>query len=70
MLAAALLRARLVDRLVWIRAPLVIGGDGVPAIAALSLAALADAPGFERISTETVGDDVQTTFLRRSNDAI
>ena len=32
-LAAALLRARLVDRLAWFHAPLLIGGDGTPAVA-------------------------------------
>ena len=36
-LAAALLRARLVDRLVWFQAPLLIGGDGLPAIGALGV---------------------------------
>jgi diaminohydroxyphosphoribosylaminopyrimidine deaminase/5-amino-6-(5-phosphoribosylamino)uracil reductase len=48
-LAAALLRARLVDRLVWFQAPLLIGGDGLPAIADLGLDALADCPRFEPI---------------------
>ena len=61
-LAAAFFRARLVDRLVWVHAPLVIGGDGIPAIAGFDLAALADARAFERLSTETIGDDVLTTF--------
>ena len=61
-LAAALLEARLVDRLVWMHAPLVIGADGIPAIAAFGLRALADTPGFERIATETIGDDVVSTF--------
>jgi diaminohydroxyphosphoribosylaminopyrimidine deaminase/5-amino-6-(5-phosphoribosylamino)uracil reductase len=65
-LAAAFLRARLVDRLVWVHAPLAIGGDGIPAIAGLDLTALADAPAFERLSTETIGDDVLTTFRVRS----
>ena len=64
-LAAAFFRARLVDRLVWVHAPLAIGGDGIPAIAGLDLAALADAPAFERLSTETIGDDVLTTFRVR-----
>ena len=32
-LAAAFFRAGLVDRLVWVHAPLAIGGDGIPAIA-------------------------------------
>jgi diaminohydroxyphosphoribosylaminopyrimidine deaminase/5-amino-6-(5-phosphoribosylamino)uracil reductase len=65
-LVAAFLRARLVDRLVWVHAPLVIGGEGVPAIAGLDLAALADARAFERLSTETIGVDVLTTFRVRS----
>ncbi len=61
-LAAALLRAGLVDRLVWLHAPLLLGGDAVPAVAALGLDRLADAPGFERLSSETVGEDVLTIF--------
>ena len=64
-LAAAFFRARLVDRLVWVHAPLVIGGDGIPAIAGFDLATLADARAFERLSTETIGDDVLTTFRVR-----
>jgi diaminohydroxyphosphoribosylaminopyrimidine deaminase/5-amino-6-(5-phosphoribosylamino)uracil reductase len=65
-LVAAFLRARLVDRLVWVHAPLVIGGEGVPAIAGLDLAALVDALAFERLSTEAIGDDVLTTFRVQS----
>ncbi len=65
-LAAALLRARLVDRLAWFHAPLLIGGDGIPAVAALGLEGLADAPGFERLSVARVGDDVLTTFRARA----
>ena len=64
-LAAAFFRAHLVDRLVWVHAPLAIGGDGIPAIGGLDLAALSDAPAFERLSTETIGDDVLTTFRVR-----
>ena len=63
--AAALIRAGLVDRLVWVHAPLVIGGDGIPAIAGLDVAALADAAAFERLATETIGEDVLTTFRVR-----
>ncbi|HEY3910132.1 MAG TPA: bifunctional diaminohydroxyphosphoribosylaminopyrimidine deaminase/5-amino-6-(5-phosphoribosylamino)uracil reductase RibD [Stellaceae bacterium] len=64
-LAAALLRAHLVDRLAWFHAPLLIGGDGMPAIVTLGLGALSDAPGFEPIATETVGDDRLTMFRTR-----
>lgn len=61
-LAAALLRRRLVDRLVWFHAPLLIGSDGLPAIAPLDFASLAEAPRFERLSSATVGEDVVTSF--------
>ena len=65
-LAAALVRARLVDRLVWVHAPLLIGNDGVAAIGDLGLEALAEAPHFERLFTEIVGDDVLTMFRARA----
>lgn len=61
-LAAALLRAGLVDRLIWMGAPVLIGGDGIPAIANLGLDGLADAPRFEHIATEVVGGDVVSHF--------
>jgi diaminohydroxyphosphoribosylaminopyrimidine deaminase / 5-amino-6-(5-phosphoribosylamino)uracil reductase len=61
-LAAALVRARLVDRLICVHAPMLIGGDGMPAIAPFGLDQLAGAPSFERLSTETVGADVLTAF--------
>jgi len=64
-LAAALLRARLVDRLVWFHAPLLLGGDAVPAIAELGLDRLAEAPAFVRVSSETVGADMLTMFRVR-----
>ena len=65
-LAAALLGARLVDRLAWFHAPLLLGGDGIPAVAALGLDRLADAPGFEQLSVARVGDDLLTTFRARA----
>jgi diaminohydroxyphosphoribosylaminopyrimidine deaminase/5-amino-6-(5-phosphoribosylamino)uracil reductase len=66
-LAAALLRARLVDRLVWVHAPMLIGNDGIPGVAGIGLDVLADAPRFERLSTETVGSDVLTMFRLRED---
>jgi diaminohydroxyphosphoribosylaminopyrimidine deaminase/5-amino-6-(5-phosphoribosylamino)uracil reductase len=61
-LAAALLRADLIDRLVWINAPMLIGGDGIPAVADLGLATLANAPRFEHVTTEILGADVLSHF--------
>jgi diaminohydroxyphosphoribosylaminopyrimidine deaminase / 5-amino-6-(5-phosphoribosylamino)uracil reductase len=66
-LAAALARARLIDALAWVHAPLLIGGDGIPAVAGLDLEILAHAPRFERLSTETVDSDVLTVLQYRDN---
>jgi len=62
--AAALLRADLVDRLVWFRAPKVIGGDGLPAVAELGLESLDLAPRFTRVAVDRAGDDLVETYRR------
>src|SRR5690606_36413394 len=46
--AASFLRCELVDAIEWFRAPIVLGGEGRPAIGALALTALADAPRLRR----------------------
>jgi diaminohydroxyphosphoribosylaminopyrimidine deaminase/5-amino-6-(5-phosphoribosylamino)uracil reductase len=65
-MGAALLRLGLVDRIAWFRAPIVLGGEGIPAVAGLELAKLADAPAFERTSLETLGDDLLETYRKRA----
>jgi diaminohydroxyphosphoribosylaminopyrimidine deaminase/5-amino-6-(5-phosphoribosylamino)uracil reductase len=62
-LAAALLRARLVDRLVWFQAPLVIGGDGLPAIGALAADALADCLSLQRSHSLTLARDAVQAYI-------
>jgi diaminohydroxyphosphoribosylaminopyrimidine deaminase/5-amino-6-(5-phosphoribosylamino)uracil reductase len=64
MLAAALLRADLVDRVVWFHAPGIIGGDGLPAAQAFGVEALASMPRFRREAVSEVGDDVMSEFRR------
>lgn len=56
--AASFLRLRLVDEMVWFRAATVMGGDGLPAIAALGVDRVDDAPFARRISVEPMGEDV------------
>jgi diaminohydroxyphosphoribosylaminopyrimidine deaminase / 5-amino-6-(5-phosphoribosylamino)uracil reductase len=65
-IGAALLRLGLVDRIAWFRAPLLIGGEGVPAIGDLDLGRLDDAPGFERTGLETIGTDLLESYRRRA----
>jgi diaminohydroxyphosphoribosylaminopyrimidine deaminase/5-amino-6-(5-phosphoribosylamino)uracil reductase len=63
-LAAALLAADLIDRLVWFRAAALIGGDGLPALAELGIDRVADAARFRRIAVVPVGDDIVETYRR------
>ena len=63
-LAAGLLRRRLVDRLLWFRAPRLIGGDGLPVVTAFGIGALADTPNFRRVSVAEAGDDLVETYER------
>ena len=63
--AAGLLRLGLVDRLAWFRAPRVIGGDGLPAVAGFGLVDLAEAPTFALTDLTRIGNDVLETYGRR-----
>jgi len=62
--AAAFLRARLIDRLVWFHAPKVIGGDGMPAVAGFGLDQLAGAPGFVLQDSHRIGEDLVESYAR------
>lgn len=62
--AASFLRAGLVDRIEWFRAPILLGGDGRPGVAGLALAKLAAAPKFRRLSVEALGDDLWERYER------
>ncbi|HEY1933775.1 MAG TPA: bifunctional diaminohydroxyphosphoribosylaminopyrimidine deaminase/5-amino-6-(5-phosphoribosylamino)uracil reductase RibD [Acetobacteraceae bacterium] len=64
-IAAALLRADLVDRIAWFHAPGVMGGDGWPAVQAFGIERLADMPRFVRQDATLLGDDVLTELVRR-----
>jgi diaminohydroxyphosphoribosylaminopyrimidine deaminase/5-amino-6-(5-phosphoribosylamino)uracil reductase len=63
-LAASLLLADLVDRLIWFRAPSLIGATGLPAIAGLGVESLAAQPRFKRVGTRAVGEDQMETYSR------
>ncbi|WP_292021305.1 MULTISPECIES: RibD family protein [unclassified Brevundimonas] len=62
--AASFLRAGAVDALEWFRAPILLGGEGRPCVAALALAKLSDAPKFRRLGVEPVGDDLWERYVR------
>ena len=57
-LAASLLSAGLVDELVGFTAGLMIGAEGQPALGALGLARLAQAPRFDLVEVSAIGPDI------------
>ena len=65
-LAASLLRAEAVDRLEWFRAPIILGGDGRPAVAALALGSLAEASAWRRVALRELGPDLWESYERVS----
>ena len=62
--AASFLRCGLVDAIEWFRAPILLGGEGRPAIGALAVAALAQAPHFRRVEVTPLGDDLWERYVR------
>jgi diaminohydroxyphosphoribosylaminopyrimidine deaminase/5-amino-6-(5-phosphoribosylamino)uracil reductase len=63
-LATAFLKAGLVDRLYWFRAPIVIGGDGVPGIAPMGVDHLALPVGLRCTDRRAFGNDVLEVYER------
>jgi diaminohydroxyphosphoribosylaminopyrimidine deaminase/5-amino-6-(5-phosphoribosylamino)uracil reductase len=63
-MTASLLRADLVDRLVWFRSPRLIGGDGLPMSVAFGVDELTATPFFTRLSVSELGPDVMETYRR------
>ncbi len=61
-IAAAFVRAGLVDRLVWFRAASILGGDGIAALAAIGIGEPAKAPRWRLIETRPVGVDTMETY--------
>ena len=61
-LAGAFVRQRLVDRLHVAVAPTLIGGDGLPALAALGLDRVDEAPRFRLVDEKRLGDDAVRVY--------
>ena len=56
--AASFLRAGLVSRIEWFRAPIILGSEGRPCLGALEIGRLEDAPRFRRVAVEALGSDL------------
>jgi len=56
-LAASFMKAELIDRIAWFRAPILVGGDGRSALASVNIEKLIQSPAFTRRSTCVMGAD-------------
>src|SRR5262245_60078717 len=65
-LAASFVKAGLVDRLEWFRAPILLGGDGLPCLGGLGLEAIASAPTYRRVGVREIGVDLWESYVRKS----
>lgn len=65
LLATSVLQAQLVDRIYLFDAPLIIGGDGRPALHALGVRRLAEALRWQRVEERLVGDDRLSVLERQ-----
>lgn len=63
-IAAALLAAGEVDRIAWFHAPALLGADAHPALGAMQIGALRQAPRFLRRGSVPYGPDMLTEFTR------
>ena len=63
-LAASFVKAGLVDQIHWFRAPLLIGGDGIPALGAMGLTKMPKTANWSITATERIGEDVLETYTR------
>jgi diaminohydroxyphosphoribosylaminopyrimidine deaminase/5-amino-6-(5-phosphoribosylamino)uracil reductase len=63
-LAAAFLRADLVDEAALFRSPNVIGPQGIAALDGLPLSALTRSPRLKALGSEAIGADTVETFER------
>ena len=63
-LAAGLLRAGLVQRLMWFHAPGLLGAEGLPAIGPLTLSKLSDMPKYRLVASRPVGEDILSEYER------
>ncbi len=63
--AAAFLKAHMIDQITWFRAGGIIGSEGIPAVGDLQATYLAAIPSFTRVETLVFGADTLDILVRR-----
>lgn len=65
-LATAFLAAKLVDEVAWFRAPSVLGDEGVPGLAGITIEDALKEGGFQPRQSLQLGEDVLETFVKEA----
>ncbi len=65
-IAAQFLKNNLVDRLIWIRSPKIIGGDGISGVAGFDLLEICQSLKFKNSSFRLIGEDLVSCFDRQN----
>ncbi|MBS7810837.1 bifunctional diaminohydroxyphosphoribosylaminopyrimidine deaminase/5-amino-6-(5-phosphoribosylamino)uracil reductase RibD [Roseococcus pinisoli] len=63
-LAAALLKAGLVDRLVWFHAPAMLGAEGLESLGGLGIGPLSAMPRFRLLDSRRLGADIMSEYAK------
>ncbi|TCH96566.1 bifunctional diaminohydroxyphosphoribosylaminopyrimidine deaminase/5-amino-6-(5-phosphoribosylamino)uracil reductase RibD [Roseococcus sp. SYP-B2431] len=63
-LAASLLKAGLVDRLVWFHAPAALGAEGLASLGSLGVGPLAAMPRFRLLDSRRLGADIMSDYVK------
>lgn len=63
-LAASLIAAQAVDRIEWMRAPIALGEEGLPAIGPLKVERVSEAPAWRRVALRELGPDLWESYER------
>ena len=66
--AAAFLKADMVDEIAWFRAPSLIGADGIPAMDGLGVEGMDAILAFQREDVQSLGADVLETYRKKDED--
>lgn len=61
-LTASFVKAGVIDRIEWFRAPIILGGDGRDAIGPLGLETMQSVSRLSRVSIQEIGDDIWETY--------
>jgi diaminohydroxyphosphoribosylaminopyrimidine deaminase/5-amino-6-(5-phosphoribosylamino)uracil reductase len=63
--ATSFVKAGLVDRIAWFRAPVLSGDDGLPGLFGMDIETIGELKQFRRVAIETVGQDILESYAHQ-----